>query len=111
MIGKSAGLAYRKGKAGDLPIMIYAPHSDAVPEYKLDDYANLVLGERLSTVPGVGQVSIFGQKLYAARVQVNPGALAAHGISREDVRNAVVNATVNEPKGAIEGGHQWARLD
>jgi hydrophobe/amphiphile efflux-1 (HAE1) family protein len=102
---------YRKVNPADFPIMIYAVHSDAVPDYRLDDYANTVLGERLSTVPGVGQVSIFGQKLYAARVQVNPAALAAHGIGLEDVRNALVNATVNEPKGAIEGEHQVVALE
>src|SRR5438874_4079434 len=102
---------YRKVNPADFPIMIYAVHSDAVPEYRLDDYANTVLGERLSTVPGVGQVSIFGQKLYAARVQMNPAALAAHGIGLEDVRNALVNATVNEPKGAIEGPDEVVALE
>ena len=102
---------YRKVNPADFPIMIYAVHSDAVPDYRLDDYANTVLGERLSTVPGVGQVSIFGQKLYAARVQVNPAALAAHGIGLEDVRNALVNATVNEPKGSIEGANQIVALE
>jgi hydrophobe/amphiphile efflux-1 (HAE1) family protein len=102
---------YRKVNPADFPIMIYAVHSDAVPEYKLDDYANTVLGERLSTVPGVGQVSIFGQKLYAARVQVNPAALAAHGIGLEDVHSALSNATVNEPKGAIEGAQQVVALE
>ena len=101
---------YRKVNPADFPILIYAVHSDAVPDYKLDDYANLVLGERLSTVPGVGQVSIFGQKQYAARVQVNPAALAAHGIGLEDVRNALVGATVNLPKGEIEGEHQVVSL-
>src|ERR1700688_3985552 len=102
---------FRKVNPADFPIMIYAVHSDAVPEYKLDDYANLVLGERLSTVPGVGQVSIFGQKLYAARVQVNPAALAAHGIGMEDVRNAIASATVNVPKGTIEGANQLVALE
>ena len=102
---------YRKVNPADFPIMIYAVHSDAVPEYKLDDYANTVLGERLSTVPGVGQVSIFGQKLYAARVQVNPAALAAHNIGLEDVHTALTNATVNEPKGAIEGAQQVVALE
>src|SRR5271163_4212263 len=102
---------YRKVNPADFPIMIYAVHSDAVPDYRLDDYANLILGERLSTVPGVGQVSIFGQKLYAARVQVNPAALAAHGIGLEHVRNALVNATVNEPKGSIEGADQAVALE
>src|SRR6266853_1321100 len=67
---------YRKVNPADFPIMIYAIHSEAVPEYRLDDYANTVLAQRLSTVPGVGQVFIFGQKPYAVRVQVNPAALA-----------------------------------
>jgi len=102
---------YRKVNPADFPIMIYAVHSDAVPEYRLDDYANLVLARRLSTVPGVGQVSIFGQKLYAARVQVNPPALAARGIGLEDVRTALVNATVNVPKGSIEGDQQTTALE
>ncbi|MBO0736337.1 MAG: efflux RND transporter permease subunit, partial [Alphaproteobacteria bacterium] len=68
---------YKKVNPADFPILIYAVHSDAVPEYRLDDYANLILAERLSQVEGVGQVFIFGQKPYAARVQVNPSALAA----------------------------------
>jgi hydrophobe/amphiphile efflux-1 (HAE1) family protein len=102
---------YRKVNPADFPILIYAVHSDAVPEYRLDDYANTVLGQRLSTVPGVGQVSIFGQKLYAARVQVNPAALAAHGIGLEDVRSALVNATVNTPKGSIEGEHEVVAIE
>ncbi len=102
---------YKKVNPADFPILIYAVHSDAVPDYKLDDYANLVLGERLSMVPGVGQVSIFGQKLYAARAEVNPAALAAHGIGLEDVRNALVNSTVNEPKGSIEGANQVVTLE
>src|SRR6266478_3412690 len=102
---------YRKVNPADFPIMIYAVHSDAVPEYRLDDYANTILAQRLSTVPGVGQVSIFGQKPYAARVQVNPAALAAHGIGLEDVRNALAAATVNLPKGTIEGQHEVVALE
>ena len=102
---------YRKVNPANFAILIYAVHSDAVPEYRLDDYANTVLAQRLSMVSGVGQVFIFGQKPYAARVQVNPAALAAHGIGFEDVRNALVNATVNLPKGAIEGEHEVVALD
>ena len=102
---------YRKVNPADFPIMIYAVHSDAVPEYRLDDYANTILAQRLSTVSGVGQVSIFGQKPYAARVQVNPQALAAHGIGLEDVRNALAAATVNLPKGGIEGPHELVAIE
>src|SRR6202011_2927362 len=102
---------YRKVNPADFPVLIYAVHSDAMPTYKVDDYANIALAQRLSTVPGVGQVFIFGQKPYAARVQVNPAALAARGIGIEDVRNALAAATVNLPKGAIEGSHQIVALE
>ena len=102
---------YRKVNPADFPVLIYAVYSDAVPVYQLDDYAYLTLAQQLSTVPGVSQVSVFGQKQYAARVEVNPGALAAHGLGLEDVRNALVAATVNGPKGAIEGAHQTTALD
>src|SRR5262249_1333405 len=102
---------FRKVNPADFAIMIYAVHSDALPEYRLDDYANLVLAQRLSTVPGVGQVFIFGQKPYAARVQVNPGAPAARGLGPEDVRSSLANATINTPKGSIEGEQQIIALE
>jgi hydrophobe/amphiphile efflux-1 (HAE1) family protein len=102
---------YRKVNPADFAILIYAVHSDALPPYKVDDYAQNVLADQLSTQPGVGQVFVFGSKPYAARVQVNPAALAAHGIGLEDVRSALVNATVNNPKGEIEGEHQAIALD
>ena len=102
---------YRKVNPADFPVLIYAVYSNAMPAYRLDDYAYTILAQQLSTVPGVSQVSVFGQKQYAARVQVNPGALAAHGLGLEDVRNALVASTVNGPKGAIEGAHQSTALD
>jgi HAE1 family hydrophobic/amphiphilic exporter-1 len=102
---------YKKVNPADFPVLIYAVYSDAVPVYRLDDYAYTILAQQLSTVPGVSQVNVFGQKQYAARVEINPGALAAHGVGLEDVRNALVAATVNGPKGAIEGTHQVTALD
>ena len=102
---------YKKVNPANFPVLIYAVYSDALPVYRLDDYAYTILAQQLSTVPGVSQVSVFGQKQYAARVEVNPGALAAHGIGLEDVRNALVAATVDGPKGAIEGKHQVTALD
>ena len=102
---------YRKVNPADFPILIYAIHSDAVPPYKIDDYANNVIADQLSTQPGVGQVSVFGSMPYAARVQIDPASLAAKGIGLEDVRNALINATVNNPKGAIESEHQSISLD
>jgi hydrophobe/amphiphile efflux-1 (HAE1) family protein len=102
---------YRKVNPANFAVLVYAVHSDALPVYRLDDYANTVLAERLSAVPGVGEVFIFGQKQYAARVQVNPGALAARGLGLEDVRNAIVAASVNRPKGEIEGRNRVVALD
>src|SRR5579872_3539140 len=102
---------YKKVNPADFPVLIYAAYSDAVPAYKLDEYAYTILAQQLSTVPGVSQVSVFGQKQYAARIEINPGALAAHGLGLEEVRSALVSATVNSPKGAIEGAHQTNALD
>jgi hydrophobe/amphiphile efflux-1 (HAE1) family protein len=102
---------YRKVNPANYPVLIYAVYSDALPVYRLDDYAYTILAQQLSTVPGVSEVSVFGQKQYAARVEVNPGALAAHGLGLEDVRNALVAATANGPKGSIEGAHQVTALD
>ncbi|HEY2539345.1 MAG TPA: efflux RND transporter permease subunit [Stellaceae bacterium] len=102
---------YRKVNPADFAILIYAIHSDALPPYRVDDYANNVIAERLSTEPGVGQVFVFGSMPYAARVRINPAALAAKGLGMEDVRSALVAATVNRPKGEIQTEHQAIALD
>ena len=102
---------YRKVNPADFAVLIYAIHSDALPPYKVDEYATNVVADQLSTQPGVGQVFVFGSMPYAARVQINPAALAAKGIGLEDVRSALINSTVNNPKGEIEGEHQAIALD
>src|SRR5487761_683639 len=102
---------YRKANPANFPVLIYAIHSDSQPPYKIDEYATNVIADQLSTEPGVGQVFVFGSMPYAARVQINPDSLAAKGLGLEDVRNALVNATVNQPKGEIEGPHQSIALD
>ena len=102
---------YRKVNPADFPILIYAVHSDALPAYKVDEYATNIIADRLSTEPGVGQVFVFGAMPYAARVQINPASLAAKGLGLEDVHNALVAASVNRPKGAFEGSDQSISLD
>src|SRR5262250_398181 len=102
---------YRKINPADFAVLIYAIHSDALPPYEVDKYANNVIAQRLSTEPGVGQVFVFGSMPYAARVQINPAALAAKSLGMEDVRNALVAATVNNPKGEIQTEHQAIALD
>src|SRR5437773_8453981 len=102
---------YRKTNPADRPVLIYAVHSDAMPVYRIDDYAYTIIAQKLATVKGVSESRIFGQKPYAVHIQVNPGALAARGIGFEDIRNALTAATVNRPKGILEGPNQSVAID
>ena len=102
---------YRETNPADRPILIYAVHSDAMPVYQVDAYANAVLAQSLSTVAGVGQVSIGGQQQPAVTVQVDPAALASRGMSLAQVDTALGNATLESPKGNLEGPQQQVTLD
>src|SRR5262249_59200269 len=97
---------YRKTNPADRPVLIYAVHSDALPVYRIDDYAYTIIAQKIATVKGVSESRIFGQKPYAVHIQVNPAALASRGIGLEEVRNALTAATVNRPKGNLEGANQ-----
>jgi hydrophobe/amphiphile efflux-1 (HAE1) family protein len=102
---------YRKTNPADRPVLIYAAFSEALPIYRVDDFAYTLLAQKLSTVPGVSEARIFGQQPYSAHVQIDPGALAAKGLGFEDVRNALIGATADRPKGILEGEHQTYTLD
>jgi HAE1 family hydrophobic/amphiphilic exporter-1 len=102
---------YKKTNPADRAILIYAVHSDAMPIYKVDDYAFTIIAQKLSTVTGVAQVNIAGQQQYAAHIQVNPAALASRGIGLEDVHTALSAATLDEPKGNLEGVNQQLSID
>jgi hydrophobe/amphiphile efflux-1 (HAE1) family protein len=102
---------YKEANPANRPILIYAIHSDAMPEYQLDTYANTVLAESLSTVPGVGYVVIAGEQQPAVTVQINPGALASRGLSMSQVQAALASATLDSAKGNLEGPEQQFTLD
>ncbi|HZK90854.1 MAG TPA: efflux RND transporter permease subunit [Stellaceae bacterium] len=102
---------YRKTNPADRPVLIYAVFSDALPIYRVDDYAYTILAQKLSTVPGVSEARIFGQQPYSAHIQINPGALATRGIGFEDVRSALIATTLDRPKGTLENAHQTYTLD
>lgn len=82
-----------------------------MPIQDTDQYAYNVLAESLSRIDGVSEVNIAGEQIPAIHVQVNPDALASRGISLEDVRQALVNATTGSPKGNLEGKRQQFTLD
>jgi hydrophobe/amphiphile efflux-1 (HAE1) family protein len=102
---------YRETNPANRPILIYAVHSDAMPEYQLETYANTVLAQSLSTVPGVGYVVIAGEQQPAVTVQINPGALASRGLSMSQVQTALSSATLDSPKGNLEGPQQQFTLN
>ncbi len=101
---------YRETNPADRPILIYAVHSDAMPTFQLDIYANTVLGQSLSTINGVGQVSIGGEQQPAVAVQVDPQALASRGLSLAQIDTALTTATLEAPKGELEGPKQQFTL-
>ncbi len=94
---------YRKVNPSDSPILIMALTSDEVPLINVDDFADNILSQQLSQVTGVSQVLIGGEQKRAVRVQIDPGRLAAMGMTLEDVRGMLVNATVDSAKGSIDG--------
>ena len=101
----------RKVNPADTPIMVLAVTSDALPLTTVDAYAENILAQKISQIGGVGLVGIGGQQKPAIRVQVNPEALAARGISLEDVRTVLGQANVDLPKGTINGPRQSYTLN
>ena len=95
---------YRKTNPADVPILLIGLTSDTLPITTVSDYANSIFAQKISQVPGVGLVGIGGLQSPAIHVQVNPAQLAAAGLDLEDVRAALTNATVNQPKGQLYGG-------
>jgi len=97
---------YNKVNPADAPILTLAITSDTLPIVKVNDFADSVLAQKLSEIPGVGLVSIQGNQKSAVRVRLNPAALDAQGISLESVRNTINQANANAPKGSFNGAHQ-----
>jgi multidrug efflux pump len=94
--------SYRKVNPADSPIMILAMTSKTMTPGQLYDSAATVVQQKLSQLPGVGEVDVNGSALPAVRVELNPGALFHYGIGLEDVRAALASANANAPKGIVE---------
>ena len=94
---------YKKVNPADTPILILAAHSDVLPVTTVDDFAENILAQQISQIPGIAQVVIGGQQKPAVRVQIDPIKLAALGLQMEDVASVIFAATVDAPKGAING--------
>jgi multidrug efflux pump len=94
--------SYRRINASAAPILAISLTSPTHTKEQLYDYAFSILGQKISQVKGVGQVSINGSALRSVRVEVNPNALNQYGVSLEQLRTAIAAANQNRPKGQIQ---------
>src|SRR5271168_1887401 len=97
---------YRKVNPSDTPILILSVLSDVAPITAVDDAAENILAQRISQISGVSLVRIGGQQQPAIRIQVDPAKLVEKNLQLEDVRSQIAIATVDNPKGSINGNKQ-----
>lgn len=98
--------SYRKTNPADAPVLLLTVKSDSLPPSKVDEIAENVISPTLSTLPGVAEVSIFGAKTYAVRVEVDPDKLQARGLGVQSVTNAIEAANSQAPVGSLQNGSQ-----
>src|SRR6202046_1223958 len=97
---------FQEVNPADQPVYFMALSSHTLPLYTVDQYAETLLGQRISMVKGVAQVQVFGAQKYAVRIDLDPQALAARQIGIDEVNAAVQTANVNLPTGTLYGTHQ-----
>jgi HAE1 family hydrophobic/amphiphilic exporter-1 len=102
--------SYRKVNPADAPVLLMALTSPSLGLSDLNDFAEHLISPNLSTLDGVAQVNIYGQKRYAVRVRVLPEALAARNISLDELTAALSAANANTPVGTLEGARQTLTL-
>ena len=93
----------RKLNPADAPVLILGVSSKQVPMSKLDEFADVNISQRFSTISGVAQVQIFGSQKYAVRVFVDPNALSRRGLGLEKVVQAIQGENSNVPSGTLQG--------
>jgi multidrug efflux pump len=102
---------YRKVNPADAPILTLAITSDSLPLPQVHDLVDTRMAQKLAQLSGVGMVSLAGGQRPALRVQANPRALAAYGLSLDQLRQAIAATNVNQPKGSFDGPTRSTMLD
>ena len=97
---------YNRVNPADAAIITLKLSSETLPLRDVNNYADSILAQRLSQVPGVGLVSIAGNVRPAVRIQVNPAQLSNMGLTMEALRSALTETNVNAPKGSLNGKTQ-----
>ena len=96
----------KKVNPADQPIMYLRVASTTLPLSKVNEFADTLIAQRLSTINGVAQVLVTGEQKYAVRVQLDPSALASRAIGMDDVVTALQRGNVNQPVGTLYGIHR-----
>ncbi|GBL57268.1 putative Resistance-Nodulation-Cell Division efflux transporter [Pseudomonas citronellolis] len=102
---------YSKVNPADAPILTLAVMSPDMPLPKIQDLVDTRLAQKISQISGVGLVSISGGQRPAVRIRANPAALAAAGLSLEDLQSTITSNNLNGPKGSFDGPTRSSTLD
>ena len=102
--------SYRKVNPSDTPVLLLTLKSATLPLPTVNEYMEINIGQRVSTLPGVAQVFTYGSQKYAVRVQVNPDLLAVRGIGLDEIQKALAAANSNTPVGSLSGPLKAATL-
>ncbi len=103
--------SFRKVNPADASIFLLALTSDALPMWTVDEYAQTLMAQRISTISGVAQVQVFGTQKFAVHVQVDPRALASRGIGLDEVQTVIDQHNANLPTGTLYGEHRAYTLN
>src|SRR6185503_20032905 len=95
--------SHSKVNPADTPVIYLALSSETMPMNQLDEYAETLMAQRISTVEGVAQVQVYGAQKYAVRIQLDPKEIATRGVGIDEVVAAVRNSNVNLPTGVLNG--------
>src|ERR1700716_2026777 len=102
--------SFRKVNPADFPVLFVSLGSATLPLSAVNEYGDITIGQALSQIPGVAQVSVYGAQKFAIRVQADPEAAAARGLSLEDIRTAVSRANSSTPVGTLKASQQDGEL-
>src|ERR1700751_949989 len=98
--------SFRKVNPAEFPVMYLSLRSPTLPLSVVDEYAETTLAQQISQLPGIAQVLVYGAQKFAVRVQVDPVAAAARGISLDDIRTIVAKTNSSTPAGTMSGARQ-----
>ena len=102
--------SFRKSNPAEDPVLLLALSSATQPLSEVNEWAETILAQRISTVDGVAQVQVLGSQKYAVRVRLDPRSLAARGIGIDEVRTALDTNNTNLPAGTLDGEHKSTTL-